>query len=279
MRGRLKRGRARRGCHLGRRPRAGPSLQPDGSGRDRGDRAASQRAGAPGSAPAGRLYRQIMLANIDQIVLVFACADPEPHLRMLDRFLVIAEKQGIPAADCGQQGRPGGPGEGRGDLWDLCPPGLPGDCTPRSSSRLGVQELRDSLAGKISGLAGPSGVGKSSLLNVHPARAGAGGARGERPDQQGPPHHRGAPDCSRWNAAVMWPTCRGCKSLALWDTAAGGTGRLFPRAARAGHGHASSTTAPTATNRAAPCARRWKTGQRRSAALRILPAHALRRGR
>ena len=42
-------------------------------------------------------YRQILLANPDQAVFVFACAHPEPKLRMLDRFLVIAEKQGIPA--------------------------------------------------------------------------------------------------------------------------------------------------------------------------------------
>ena len=40
-----------------------------------------------------RDFRQILLANPDQIVIVFACAEPEPHLRMLDRFLVIAEKQ------------------------------------------------------------------------------------------------------------------------------------------------------------------------------------------
>lgn len=42
-------------------------------------------------------YRQILLANPDQAVFVFACAHPAPKLRMLDRFLVIAEKQEIPA--------------------------------------------------------------------------------------------------------------------------------------------------------------------------------------
>ena len=42
-------------------------------------------------------FRQIILANPDQIVAVFACAHPEPHLRMLDRFLVIAEKQHMDA--------------------------------------------------------------------------------------------------------------------------------------------------------------------------------------
>ncbi len=45
-------------------------------------------------APTPRgIYRQILLANVEQIVLIFACTDPDPHLRMLDRYLVIAEKQ------------------------------------------------------------------------------------------------------------------------------------------------------------------------------------------
>ena len=41
-------------------------------------------------------YQQVLLANADQAVFVFACAHPSPRLRMLDRFLVIAEKQKIP---------------------------------------------------------------------------------------------------------------------------------------------------------------------------------------
>ena len=41
------------------------------------------------------VYRQVLLANPDQALFVFACAHPEPRLRMLDRFLVVAEKQGI----------------------------------------------------------------------------------------------------------------------------------------------------------------------------------------
>ena len=41
-------------------------------------------------------YQQVLLANPDQAVFVFACAHPSPRLKMLDRFLVIAEKQTIP---------------------------------------------------------------------------------------------------------------------------------------------------------------------------------------
>jgi ribosome biogenesis GTPase len=43
------------------------------------------------------MYQQVLLANADQAVFVFACANPNPKLRMLDRFLVITEKQKIPA--------------------------------------------------------------------------------------------------------------------------------------------------------------------------------------
>jgi ribosome biogenesis GTPase / thiamine phosphate phosphatase len=42
------------------------------------------------------VYQQVLLANADQAVFVFACANPSPRLKMLDRFLVIAEKQKIP---------------------------------------------------------------------------------------------------------------------------------------------------------------------------------------
>ena len=42
------------------------------------------------------VYQQIIVANPDQAVFVFACANPDPRLGMLDRFLVVAEKQGIP---------------------------------------------------------------------------------------------------------------------------------------------------------------------------------------
>jgi len=41
------------------------------------------------------VYQQVILANPDQAVFVFACAQPAPHMRMLDRFLVIAGRQGL----------------------------------------------------------------------------------------------------------------------------------------------------------------------------------------
>lgn len=112
-----------------------------------------------------RDYRQILLANPDQIVAVFACAQPEPHLRMLDRFIVIAEKQGIEALIVAN----------KIDLVTLSHAkalfglyedlGYPVLYTSAHSGE-GLAQLQEQLKDKISALAGPSGVGKSSLLNA-----------------------------------------------------------------------------------------------------------------
>ncbi|HUI89720.1 MAG TPA: ribosome small subunit-dependent GTPase A [Anaerolineales bacterium] len=110
-------------------------------------------------------YQQVLLANPDQAVLVFACAHPTPKLRMLDRFLVIAEKQRITAVivankidlvDKQQAQRIFG-------LYSAL-----GYSVVYTSAKTGagVDEFKAHLTGKISALAGPSGVGKSSLLNV-----------------------------------------------------------------------------------------------------------------
>ena len=105
-------------------------------------------------------YRQILLANPDQIVAVFACASPEPHLRMLDRFLVIAEKQGLRALVIANKvdlvGLPAAE-----EIFSLYTAiGYDVLYTSAESGR-GVSELRERLRDRLSCLAGPSGVGKS----------------------------------------------------------------------------------------------------------------------
>jgi ribosome biogenesis GTPase len=109
-------------------------------------------------------YQQIIIANPDQTVFIFACAAPEPHLGMLDRLLVMAEKQGIPVLIVAN----------KVDLVDTTQAqalfsryehlGYPLIYTSAKSG-LGIPELTVKLRGKLSVFAGPSGVGKSSLLN------------------------------------------------------------------------------------------------------------------
>jgi ribosome biogenesis GTPase len=110
-------------------------------------------------------FRQIILANPDQLVAVFACAHPEPHLRMLDRFLVIAEKQHIDALIVANKIDLVTMKQAR-DIFGLYETlGYPVLYTSAHTGE-GVDTLRDHLQGKISAFAGPSGVGKSSLLNA-----------------------------------------------------------------------------------------------------------------
>ena len=112
-----------------------------------------------------REFRQILLANPDQIVTVFACAQPAPSLRMLDRFLVIAEKQLVDALIVANKVDLVTSNDARsmfGLYEDL---GYPVVYTSAVTGQ-GVEELRSHLKGKLSALSGPSGVGKSSLLNA-----------------------------------------------------------------------------------------------------------------
>lgn len=107
---------------------------------------------------------QVILANLDQLVAVFAIRDPEPHARMIDRFLLLAEARGIDAVICAN----------KVDLADLpeveeffTPYTMAGYPVVPTSARTGygIENLHKLLKGKISAFAGPSGVGKSSLLN------------------------------------------------------------------------------------------------------------------
>ena len=110
-------------------------------------------------------YQQIIIANPDQAVLVFSCARPEPHLGMLDRFLVIAEKQGIPVLIVANKTDLMTRVQAQALFERYAALGYP---LVYASARRGegVDELRQRLEGRLSVFAGPSGVGKSSLLNA-----------------------------------------------------------------------------------------------------------------
>ena len=109
-------------------------------------------------------FRQILLANPDQIVIVFACTSPEPHLRMLDRFLVISEKQRLQALIIANKVDLVGMRNAK-KIFSIYPPLGYRVLYTSAETGEGVQELKSALSGKISALAGPSGVGKSSLMN------------------------------------------------------------------------------------------------------------------
>jgi ribosome biogenesis GTPase len=115
--------------------------------------------------PGGGQGERVVAANVDQVVVMFAAAKPEPHPRMLDRFLVIAEGNDLPARIIinkidlvGESAA-----HARFDPYERA--GYPVHYTAVKSGT-GLEAARAMLAGRRSVLTGPSGVGKSSLLNA-----------------------------------------------------------------------------------------------------------------
>jgi ribosome biogenesis GTPase len=159
-------------------------------------------------------YQQILLANPDQAVFVFACANPTPRLKMLDRYLVISEKQRVPAIVVAN----------KIDLVDD-PRKLFGVYESigyrvlytSTKVNAGLDEFKEILMGKVSALGGPSGVGKSSLLNA--IQPGLGLAVNEISTAMKKGKHTTV-------TRQMFPLVGGgyvadtpgWKSLALWDT-------------------------------------------------------------
>jgi ribosome biogenesis GTPase len=117
-------------------------------------------------APGGGYGERIVAANVDQVVVVFAAANPEPHPRMLDRFLVIAEANELAARIViNKVELVGGTAEARKRWIDYERAGYVVHYTS-VKQREGLEALHDALAAQVSVLTGPSGVGKSSLLNA-----------------------------------------------------------------------------------------------------------------
>lgn len=115
-----------------------------------------------------RDVEQIVLANPDQAIIMMALTKPAPHLRLLDRFLIMCEAQGIPAVIAINKIDLAGDVEaGRAATLALLADYIPTyPVVPLSAAlEAGVDELRDHLRGKITVIAGPSGVGKSSVMN------------------------------------------------------------------------------------------------------------------
>ena len=103
-------------------------------------------------------------ANVDQALVVFAVAKPDPHFHLLDRFLVMMERKEIPVILCFNKDDLGTEERIKElrDIYRDC------GCTlvfASAGMERNIEEIRGLLAGKTTVIAGPSGVGKSSLTN------------------------------------------------------------------------------------------------------------------
>ena len=214
LRGRLKRERFS-GDILAIGDRVKVSLHPDGSGMIEEIEPRSRELVRMSPTPKGE-YRQIFLANADQIVMVFACAQPAPRLRMLDRFLVICEKQDIPAYIVANKADLVTPDEAEKTFGPYPGLGYPVIYTSVKTGQ-GLADLRALLEGKISGLAGPSGVGKSSLLNAIQPNLGLAVRSVSETTEKGR-HTTVVRQLFSLNEGGAVADLPGLKSLALWDT-------------------------------------------------------------
>ncbi len=113
----------------------------------------------------GGYGERVVAANVDQVVVVFAVANPEPHLRMVDRFLVIAEANELAARIVVNKVDLADEADVRARFADYTAAGYPVHITSTITGA-GLAALAEALRGRTSALSGPSGVGKSSLLNA-----------------------------------------------------------------------------------------------------------------
>ena len=105
------------------------------------------------------------VANVDQTLVIFAAAKPDPNLNLLDRFLIMMEQKGVPVilvfnkTDVAESAKL----EEYAGIYENC-----GYQVLRVSAlqEEGISEIKEILKGKTSTVAGPSGVGKSSIINL-----------------------------------------------------------------------------------------------------------------
>lgn len=116
-------------------------------------------------APGDGRGERIVAANLDQVVVVFAMISPMPHLRMLDRFLVIAEANEIAPHVVVNKIDLASEAEARAMFGTYLRIGYQVHFVSKVTGA-GLASLHESLRGRTSALAGPSGVGKSSLINA-----------------------------------------------------------------------------------------------------------------
>lgn len=104
------------------------------------------------------------VANIDQALIVFAITRPTPNFNLLDRFLIMMQSQGLSCTICFNKSDIADEQEIEEirQAYEAC-----GNQVLFVSAReeIGLEQVRDAIKGKTTAVAGPSGVGKSSLIN------------------------------------------------------------------------------------------------------------------
>jgi ribosome biogenesis GTPase len=115
--------------------------------------------------PRGSWREDVIVANPDLVAIVFACDRPPPNPRLIDRFLVVAEYNEVPALIVANKVDLIGDEAAR-NLFGVYERIGYDVVYTSAKAQIGLEELRGQLGGKLSIVTGPSGVGKSTLLNA-----------------------------------------------------------------------------------------------------------------
>ena len=104
------------------------------------------------------------VANVDQALIIFAIVKPNPNFNLLDRFLIRMERQNLPTIICFNKQDIATPEEKEAlqKAYETCGYQV---LFISALEEEGLEQVRHILAGKTTTVAGPSGVGKSSLIN------------------------------------------------------------------------------------------------------------------
>jgi ribosome biogenesis GTPase len=138
---------------------------PDGTGAIASVEPREHRFSRRQPGPRGSWREDVIVANPDLVTIVFSVDRPPPNPRLIDRFLVVAEYNEVPTLivankvdllDTDAARRLFGPYEHIG--YEVV--------YASAHAGIGIEELRTRLAGRLSIVTGPSGVGKSTLLNA-----------------------------------------------------------------------------------------------------------------
>lgn len=179
--------------------------------------------------PGAHAFEQVIVANVDQVIPVFAAAQPAPKWNLLDRYLASAESLDLPSLivitklDLLRQHDSDELAEAVETYRQI---GYPVVATSTLTGE-GLDDLRAALAGRLSVLIGKSGVGKSSLLNA--VEPGLGLRVNQVSQVTGKGKHTTTHlemfPLEHGGTIVDTP---GMREFGLWDTHTGEVAHLFP---------------------------------------------------